>query len=71
MKKIGIIGFGWLGEPLGHHLKEAGYTVVGSCTSEQKKERLWADGLHAVYFKLSLIRRAWRIRHFFRWMCWS
>lgn len=34
--KISILGCGWLGLPLGIHLKKSGFTVLGSTTSEEK-----------------------------------
>ncbi len=38
--KIAVIGFGWLGYPLGKTLKNKGYDVVGTTTSEEKEKQL-------------------------------
>jgi len=43
--KIGIIGCGWLGLPLGAHLAELGYAVNGSTTSESKLKHLDSKGI--------------------------
>jgi nucleoside-diphosphate-sugar epimerase len=51
--KISIIGFGWLGEPLGKKLQSMGHQVLGSTTSEAKVIALKEAGLDALLFKLS------------------
>jgi nucleoside-diphosphate-sugar epimerase len=47
MKKIAILGAGWLGEPLAHQLQQAGHQVRVSTTTEAKAQRLKHDGLDA------------------------
>lgn len=44
IKKIGILGCGWLGLPLAKELVQNGYFVHGSTTSSQKKEVIKAVG---------------------------
>ena len=46
MKKVCIIGLGWLGEPLGEFLLGKGYKVAGSTTSQEKIKLLNEKGLH-------------------------
>lgn len=43
--RISVLGCGWLGLPLALQLKEAGHTVRGSVTSEEKAGKLRAFGL--------------------------
>lgn len=43
--KISILGCGWLGLPLGVHLKKQGHLIKGSTTDEGKKEVLNQNGL--------------------------
>ncbi|MCH7402853.1 NAD(P)-binding domain-containing protein [Belliella kenyensis] len=50
--KISIIGFGWLGKPLAHHLISKGHQVMGSATSEEKVNLLQREGLDTVLLKL-------------------
>lgn len=52
LKKISIIGCGWLGLPLGRSLVKAGYTVKGSTTTESKLERLEQAGIQPYLIKL-------------------
>ncbi|WP_416171378.1 NAD(P)-binding domain-containing protein [Algoriphagus boritolerans] len=40
MTTVSIIGLGWIGEPLGIHLQEKGFQVLGSTTSAEKLEHL-------------------------------
>jgi nucleoside-diphosphate-sugar epimerase len=49
-KKIAVVGFGWLGKPLGLHLLNEGYEVVGTTRSLEKKESLCSLGLKASYW---------------------
>lgn len=51
--KIAIIGFGWLGQPLGESLRAAGHEVVGTVTSPEKAQALSAKGLTAEVLDLS------------------
>lgn len=52
MKKVSIIGLGWLGEAAGLLLQTQGYTVVGSTTRAEKVELLRGKGLDAIHFAL-------------------
>lgn len=45
IKKISLLGCGWLGLPLGHQLALAGYEVHGSTTSKEKLPVLKAAGI--------------------------
>ena len=47
MKKIGIIGYGWLGERLASSLSGK-YTLVTTTTTESKVNKLNNKGIHAV-----------------------
>ncbi|MCS5491498.1 NAD(P)-binding domain-containing protein [Algoriphagus limi] len=53
MKKISIIGLGWIGLPLAKKLIEKGYSVLGSTTSSEKAEKLQKEGVLAVHFSLN------------------
>lgn len=53
MKKIAIIGLGWVGMPLAKHLLSLGYEVIGSTTSLAKRARIQREGIDAVHFELS------------------
>ncbi len=48
MKKVGIIGLGWIGLPLAYHLKNKGWEVIGSTTSDQKKSDIEKEGIEVV-----------------------
>lgn len=48
MKKIAIVGFGWLGFPLGKSLKAQGFEVKGSTTTPAKVDPLTAAGLSSI-----------------------
>ena len=50
--KIGILGCGWLGFPLGKSLLEKGYQVNGSTTSENKLAELGAAGIEPFLIKV-------------------
>ena len=50
MTKIAIVGFGWLGTPLGSRLLENGYQVVGTTRSKDKIEELKNFHLTAYYW---------------------
>lgn len=52
MKKVSIIGLGWLGEAAGLLLQMQGYRVIGSSTRSEKVELLREKGLDAVHFAL-------------------
>jgi nucleoside-diphosphate-sugar epimerase len=53
MKKVSIIGLGWLGEATGLLLQSQGYQVLGSSTRPEKVEILRKRGLDAVQFSLT------------------
>jgi nucleoside-diphosphate-sugar epimerase len=53
MKKVSIIGLGWLGEATGLFLQRQGYQVLGSSTRPEKVEILRKRGLDAIHFALS------------------
>ena len=53
MKKVSIIGLGWLGEATGLLLQSHGYQVLGSSTRLEKVEILRKRGLDAVQFSLT------------------
>lgn len=52
-KKIAIIGLGWLGLPLAQQLAEKNHEVVGTTTSDEKKQRLISQGIRAYTLTLS------------------
>lgn len=52
MRRVSIIGCGWLGLPLGKSLAEAGFRVMGSTTSPEKFEVIEKAGIEPVLFKL-------------------
>ena len=52
MKKVSIIGLGWLGEAAGLLLQKQGYRVIGSSTRSEKVGLLREKGLDAVHFAL-------------------
>jgi nucleoside-diphosphate-sugar epimerase len=53
MKKVSIIGLGWLGEAAGLLLQKQGYQVLGSSTRPEKVEILRKRGMDALHFALS------------------
>lgn len=48
MKRVGIIGCGWLGLPLGLALQDKGWTVIGTSRSDRGVQALTTAGLAAV-----------------------
>lgn len=52
MKKVSIIGLGWLGEAAALLLQRQGYLVLGSSTRPEKVELLRGKGLDAIHFAL-------------------
>ena len=52
MKKVSIIGLGWLGAAAGLLLQKQGYLVLGSSTRSEKVELLREKGVDAVHFAL-------------------
>lgn len=53
MKKVSIIGLGWIGLPLARRLKSQDIQVVGSTTSPDKMERILSEGIDSVLFELN------------------
>ena len=53
MRKIGIIGLGWLGLPLAEKLALEEYQVVGSTTQESKAEELSKEAYGVVVLNLN------------------
>ncbi|WP_296699030.1 epimerase [Algoriphagus sp.] len=53
MKKVGIIGLGWTGLPLAHYLKNEGWYVTGSTTSDEKKLQIEEEGIEVVRLKMN------------------
>jgi nucleoside-diphosphate-sugar epimerase len=51
--KIAVIGFGWLGLPLGKSLLQKGHEIVGSTTTPSKISSLNASGLNAIEWDLT------------------
>jgi nucleoside-diphosphate-sugar epimerase len=51
MKKISILGCGWLGRPLAHMLLFEGFYVSGSTTSAEKLTQLKQEGIEAWLIK--------------------
>lgn len=49
--KITLIGSGWLGLPLANHLKNIGYDVAVTTTTEEKKYQLETSGMETFLFK--------------------
>ncbi|OIV42345.1 SDR family oxidoreductase [Flavobacterium johnsoniae] len=58
MKKISILGCGWLGFPLAKRLIEKGYTVKGSTTSENKLSILENAGINPFLVILSEVEES-------------
>lgn len=52
MKKVSIIGLGWIGLPLAHSMKSHGVEVVGSTTSAEKQSRIQSEGIPVVQFEM-------------------
>lgn len=53
MKRISILGCGWLGWALACRLLSDGHTVKGSTTTPEKMERLEADGIQPALLTLT------------------
>jgi nucleoside-diphosphate-sugar epimerase len=52
LESVFILGYGWLGEPLGVALREEGYAVAGSTTSQEKRAHLLKMGLETHFLHL-------------------
>ena len=53
MKKVSILGLGWLGHAAGVLLQQQGYQVLGSATSLEKVAQLQQKGIDAIQFQLN------------------
>ncbi|MDA1267731.1 MAG: epimerase [Bacteroidetes bacterium] len=53
MKKVSILGLGWLGQTAGLLLLQQGYQVLGSATSLEKAAQLQEKGIDVVQLKLN------------------
>lgn len=53
IKKISILGCGWLGLPLGAQLALSGYDIHGSTTSPEKLPVLKAQGIHPYLIRVN------------------
>lgn len=53
MQTISILGAGWLGLPLGIHLRQLGYSVKGSTTTPDKLDQLEALGIEPYYLQIN------------------
>lgn len=53
MKKVGIIGLGWVGLPLAHYFKSKGWEVIGSTTSDERKSEIEKAGIEVVRLKMN------------------
>jgi nucleoside-diphosphate-sugar epimerase len=53
MKRICIIGLGWLGESLAHFYMAQGYEVIGTASTQEKAKSLSQDQLKVIPFSLS------------------
>jgi nucleoside-diphosphate-sugar epimerase len=53
MQTISILGAGWLGLPLGIHLRQLGYTVKGSTTTPEKLDQLEALGIEPYFLQVN------------------
>jgi nucleoside-diphosphate-sugar epimerase len=51
--KVSIIGLGWLGFPLAKSLQSKGFTVIGSTTSLEKKDRIEKLGITSVLLEMA------------------
>ena len=52
MESVGIIGLGWLGKALAFQLISDEYAVQGTATSQEKIDKLNAEGISALQFLL-------------------
>ena len=53
MKRVSVLGCGWLGKPLAISLLDEGYSVKGSTTSEDKLELLEDNGIESYIVNIS------------------
>lgn len=65
IKTISILGAGWLGLPLGRHLRQEGYQVKGGTTSADKLPQLEANGLAPYLFTVNATGMQGKVDDFF------
>lgn len=53
MQRVSIVGLGWLGKPLAHHLLKRGLQVKGSTTSTEKAILLKEEGIETAVLRMS------------------
>ncbi len=66
MKKVAIVGLGWLGMPLAMSLAARGWQVTGSKTTLDGVEAARMSGIES-YLRL---RRSWSVRRTILTLCW-
>lgn len=54
MRKVSIIGLGWLGSSLAHYLQSNNVSVIGSNSSNESVEASIASGLNSILFNTTL-----------------
>jgi nucleoside-diphosphate-sugar epimerase len=52
MKRISILGSGWLGLPLAHELQQAGYQIKTSTRSLKRLEQIQQEGIHTCLYDI-------------------
>lgn len=65
MKKISILGCGWLGKPLGRRLVEDGFMVSGSTTREENLQEIRSLGIQPFHLNLSPVVNGSGYQNFF------
>lgn len=65
IKKISILGAGWLGMPLGERLVNAGYTINGSTTSPEKISSIAQKGMHPFLIEIDQAIKGQKLDQFF------
>ena len=65
-KTISILGCGWLGLPLAHHLAQQGYAVKGSTTTPMKLVLLRAEGIEPYLLELDPTVHGDQVEDFFK-----
>lgn len=66
MKKIGVLGLGWLGKPLAEELQKEGFQVSGTTTTTAKKLQLLKEGFQAFQIQIEADRIVGEAELFFR-----
>lgn len=67
MKKVAIVGLGWLGMPLAMSLAARGWQVTGSKTTLDGVEAARMSGIEAIRCVWS---RSWSVRRTILTLCW-